>query len=102
MEKEQSLCKEKTHVELSEPKHYKVVFHNDDFTTMGFVVKVLQLVFFKSQQQAEELAMQIHIEGLGTAGIYSYDIAQSKAQKTTQMAREEGYPLRLTVEPEDK
>ena len=88
-------------MELSEPKHYKVVFHNDDFTTMGFVVKVLQLVFFKSQQQAEELAMQIHIEGLGTAGIYSYDIAQSKAQKTTQMAREEGYPLRLTVEPED-
>lgn len=45
MEKEQSLCKEKTHVELSEPKHYKVVFHNDDFTTMDFVVKVLQLVF---------------------------------------------------------
>ncbi len=88
-------------MELSEPKHYKVVFHNDDFTTMDFVVKVLQLVFFKSQLQAEDLTMKIHLEGSATAGIYSYDIAQSKAQKTTQMAREEGFPLRLTVEPED-
>lgn len=88
-------------MELHEPKHYKVVLHNDDFTTMDFVVKVLKIVFFKSQEEAESLMLKVHQQQSATAGVYSYDIAQSKAQKATQMAREEGFPLRLTVEPED-
>ena len=94
MEKEQSLCKEKKRVELHEPKHYKVILHNDDFTTMD-------IVFFKSQEEAEALMLKVHQQQSATAGVYSYDVAQSKAQKATQMAREEGFPLRLTVEPED-
>lgn len=101
MEKEQSLCKEKKRVELREPKRYKVVFHNDDITTVEFVVKVLTLLFFKTKTEAESLTLQIHFEGSAIVGIYSYDIAQSKAQKTIQMAREEGFPLQVTVEPED-
>jgi len=60
MEKEQSLCKEKKRVELHEPKHYKVILHNDDFTTMDFVVKVLKIVFFKSQEEAEALMLKVH------------------------------------------
>ncbi len=67
---------------------------------MDFVVKVLREVFFKSQEEAERLMLQVHHSDKAVVGIYSYDIAVSKVKKATAMAREAGFPLRLTYEPE--
>ena len=86
--------------ELREPQRYKVTIHNDDFTTMDFVVKILTTVFFKSKAEAEALMLAVHHSDKAVVGIYSYDVAVSKVQKATRMAREEGFPLRLTMEPE--
>ena len=94
MEQQQSSFKEKERIELREPRRFKVTIYNDDFTTMEFVVKVLTTVFYKSSAEAETLMLQV--------GIYSYDIAHSKVQKATRMARNEGFPLRLTVTPEEE
>lgn len=99
MPREQSSLKERINSDIKEPRHYAVVFHNDDFTPMDFVVKMLTEVFFKSPEEAEILMMKVHVEGKAIIGIYSLDIAASKAQKTTSIARKEGFPLRLTVEP---
>ena len=101
MAKEQSSVKERQRVDLDEPRRYKVTIYNDDFTTMEFVVKVLRVVFFKSQADAEALMLQVHHSDKAVVGSYSYDIAVSKVNKATQMAREEGFPLRLTYEPEE-
>ena len=101
MAKEQSSVRERQRVDLNEPRRYTVTIYNDDFTTMEFVVKVLRVVFFKSQADAEALMLQVHHSDKAVVGIYSYDIAVSKVNKATQMAREEGFPLRLTYEPEE-
>ncbi len=90
--------KERQRTGLKEPRRYKVYIHNDDFTTMDFVVKVLVRVFFKSEAEAEALMLQVHHSDKAVVGIYSYDIAVSKVKRATQMAREEGFPLRLTYE----
>jgi len=100
MPKEQSSIKERSHTDLREPKRYKVNIFNDDFTSMEFVVKILMEVFFKNKVEAEALMLQVHHSDKAVVGIYSYDIAVSKVQKATRMAREEGFPLRLTYEPE--
>jgi ATP-dependent Clp protease adaptor protein ClpS len=68
---------------------------------MEFVVKILKVVFFKSEAEAEALMLQVHHSDKAVVGIYSYDIAVSKVNKATQMARQEGFPLRLTCEPEE-
>ena len=89
-------------IDLREPRRFKVTIFNDDFTTMEFVVKILTTVFFKSTMEAEALMMQVHKSESAVIGIYTYDIARSKVQKATRMAREEGFPLRLTVTPEEE
>ena len=94
--------KEKERIDLREPRRFKVTIFNDDFTTMEFVVKILTTVFFKSTMEAEALMMQVHKSESAVIGIYTYDIARSKVQKATRMAREEGFPLRLTVTPEEE
>ena len=100
MAKEQSSVKERQRVDLDEPRRYKVTIYNDDFTTMEFVVMILTQVFFKSETEAEALMLQVHHSDKAVVGIYSYDVAVSKVRKATDMAREAGFPLRLTVEPE--
>ena len=100
MPKEQSSVRERQRTDLREPRRYKVIIHNDDFTTMDFVVMVLMTVFHKSQAEAEQLMLQVHHSDKAVVGIYSYDVAQSKIQRATMMAREEGFPLRLTCQPE--
>lgn len=102
MPKEQSQIRERQKTSIKEPRRYKVIIHNDDFTTMDFVVKVLKVVFFLSEENAEALMLQVHHSNKAVVGIYTYDIAVTKAQKATAMAREEGFPLRLTVEPEEQ
>lgn len=101
MPKEQSNIRERQRTDLREPHRYKVIFHNDDFTTMEFVVKVLEQVFFIDSQKAETLMLHIHHAGKAVVGIYTYDIAVSKANKATDMARTEGFPLRISIEPEE-
>ena len=102
MAKEQSATRERQRTDLREPRRYKVTIFNDDFTTMGFVVKILTQVFLKSQAEAETLMLMVHHSDKAVVGIYSYDVATSKVRKATSMAREEGFPLRLTVEPEEE
>ena len=99
MAKEQSATKERQRTDLREPRRYKVTIYNDDFTTMEFVVKILTQVFFKSEAEAEALMLKVHHSDKAVVGVYSYDVATSKVRKATTMAREEGFPLRRTVEP---
>ncbi len=84
---------------VKDPDLYDVVMLNDDFTTMDFVVKVLQQVFFKSADEAEALMFDIHQKGQAIVGTYTLDIAESKVNKATSMAREEQFPLRIKLEP---
>ena len=100
MPQEQSNVRERQKNNLKEPRRYKVIIHNDDFTTMEFVVEVLKTVFYLSNEKAEELMLQVHHANKAVVGIYTYDIAVSKANKAINMARAQGFPLRLTVEPE--
>lgn len=102
MEQQQSSFKERERIDLQEPRRFKVTIYNDDFTTMEFVVKVLTTIFFKSEAEAEALMMQVHKSQSAVVGIYSLDVAQSKVQKATLMARNEDFPLRLTVTPEEE
>lgn len=83
-----------------EPRRFRVLLHNDDFTTMEFVVHVLRSVFFKSEAEAETLMMAVHRQGKAVVGVYSRDIAHSKAQKARAMAKEAGFPLKVTTEGE--
>ena len=102
MPQQQSNVRERQRNLLKEPRRYKVIIHNDDFTTMDFVVEVLKTVFFYSDEKAEALMLQVHHANKAVVGIYTYDIAVSKANKAIYMAREKGFPLRLTVEPEEE
>lgn len=102
MEQQQSSYKERERIDLREPRRFKVTIYNDDFTTMEFVIKILTTIFFKSESEAEVLMMKVHKSQSAVVGIYSYDIAQSKVQKATRMARNEGFPLRLTITPEEE
>ena len=100
MAKPQTSVRNRTNVDLREPRRYKVIIYNDDFTTMEFVVLVLTSVFFKSAEEAEALMLAVHKSGSAVVGIYSYDVAISKVRKATMMAREENFPLRLECKPE--
>lgn len=83
---------------LEKPKMYKVVLHNDDFTTMEFVVFVLVHVFLRSEPEAFTIMMKVHREGAGIAGVYSFEVANMKAEKAMNLARAQEYPLLCTVE----
>lgn len=78
---------------------YYVIMHNDDFTSMEFVVRILKMIFRKGDGEAEQLMMHVHKNGSAQVGIYTYDMATTKSQEAMRLAREEGFPFRLTVEP---
>jgi len=101
MAKQQSNTRERTRVKNSYPMMYMVIMHNDDFTTMEFVVKVLKSVFYKDDALAEQLMLTVHRLGQAVVGIYTLDVASSKRDKAMRMAREEGFPFKMTIEPED-
>jgi len=82
------------------PKKYKVIMHNDDYTAMEFVVEVLTTIFRKSENEAVRLMQKIHIEGFAVCGVYTQEIAETKVEQTIELARENGYPLRCTMEEE--
>ena len=81
-----------------EPPLFKVLLHNDDYTTMEFVIWVLESVFNMPEEQAIQVMLNVHITGLGVAGIYTYEVAEMKVEKTSAMAREQEFPLLVTME----
>jgi ATP-dependent Clp protease adaptor protein ClpS len=85
---------------LEKPKLFKVILHNDDFTTMDFVVFVLQYVFNRSDAEAITIMLKVHNEGIGIAGIYPYEVASMKSEKAMNLAKAREYPLLCTVEEE--
>jgi ATP-dependent Clp protease adaptor protein ClpS len=85
---------------LEKPPLFKVLLHNDDFTTMEFVVYVLRTVFHKDEADAFTIMLNVHRAGVGVAGVYTYEIANMKAEKCMNLARAHEYPLLCTVEEE--
>lgn len=85
----------------AKPKMYKVVFHNDDYTTMEFVVSILMNIFHHTEASAIKIMMHIHTNGVGVAGVYTKEVAETKVAQTTHHARKNDYPLEVTIEPVD-
>lgn len=90
----------KTRKKTKKPDLYKVIVHNDDYTTQEFVVDVLQQFFFKTREEATALMLHVHHKGRAVVGAYTFDIAQSKVERVMRFARANGHPLMLTMEPE--
>jgi ATP-dependent Clp protease adaptor protein ClpS len=86
---------------LQRPKLYKVLLHNDNYTTRDFVVAVLREVFHKSETDAVQIMLHVHYNGIGVAGIYTFEVAETKIRLVEKLARENDFPLRLSMEPED-
>jgi len=83
---------------VAEPPMYKVLLHNDDYTTMDFVVMVLELVFNKDQNEAGRIMMNVHQQGIGVAGVYSRDVAETKIAVVHELALKNEFPLKCSME----
>ena len=93
-----SAIKEKVESKQQEPDQYKVILLNDDYTTMDFVVRVLETVFQKSPVEAYRVMMQVHRNGRGTAGVYPWEVAETKVETVASLANAAGFPLRAAIE----
>jgi ATP-dependent Clp protease adaptor protein ClpS len=82
------------------PRRYKVIFHNDDYTTMEFVIEVLKRFFHKTDTEAAHIMLTVHKTGAAVAGVFTRDVAETKSTEVMDYARESGMPLLLTTEPE--
>ena len=91
---------EKTRPEVRQPDFYKVILLNDDYTTMDFVVDVLETVFLKRPAEAHRIMMLVHTQGRGVCGVYPHEIAETKVEAVQVLARHHGFPLQATLEPE--
>jgi ATP-dependent Clp protease adaptor protein ClpS len=87
-------------VERTPPRQWRVLLHNDDFTTQEFVVWLLETVFAKSRAEAMAIMLHVHHAGLGVAGIYTKEVAETKVAAAERLAEEHEYPLRVSMEPE--
>ena len=85
-------------LEISEPQMFRVVLHNDDYTSMDFVVEVLTTIFHKSEPEAVQIMLQIHEKERAVCGVYSFEIAQTKAEQVKQLAKKNEFPLLATIE----
>ena len=92
----------KPEVNLKRPRLYRVLLHNYDYTTREFVVQVLHIVFHLSEQDSFRVMLHVHYTGVGVAGVFTREVAETKIQRTERMAREQEFPLRLTMEPEEE
>jgi ATP-dependent Clp protease adaptor protein ClpS len=84
-----------------EPPSFAVILHNDHYTTMEFVVNVLERFFHKKEQEAQQIMLQIHQKGKGVAGVYHFEIAETKVAQVIDFARSKGFPLMCSTEPLD-
>ena len=87
-----------TEKKLKRPPLYKVLLHNDDYTTKEFVVQILQYVFHREQTEAVQIMLHVHRKGIGVAGVYTYEIAETKVTLVESLARQHEYPLKCTME----
>ena len=95
-----TLTESRSEQKLQRPRMWRVLLHNDDYTTQDFVVWVLETIFVKPRPEAFAIMMSVHQSGLGIAGVYTHDVAETKAKMTKQLAEEHEFPLLVTMEPE--
>ena len=88
--------------DIAEPPMYKVLLHNDNFTPMDFVVSILQNVFQKDPDTAQRIMLDVHHKGVGCCGVYPYEIAETKVAIVNQQAKQQNYPLKCSMETDDK
>ncbi len=86
--------------DLGEPRRFRVLLHNDHYTTMEFVVEILESVFNKNAPEATRIMLNVHKQGIGVCGVYSYEIAETKVDRVHYLAKEHGFPLRCSMERE--
>ena len=98
--KHEEQVQERQKTKKKRPRLWKVLLHNDDYTTMEFVVQVLMEYFHKEETEAVAIMLSVHQKGLGVAGVYTKDVATAKVEQVTHTAEEAGYPLLVTAEPE--
>jgi ATP-dependent Clp protease adaptor protein ClpS len=91
---------ERTRQETKKPELFKVLLLNDDYTTMEFVVEILESVFNKAPAEAHRIMMAVHTQGQGLCGVYPFEVAETKVATVVELARGQGFPLRATMEPE--
>lgn len=91
--------KQESKTRLQKPRQWKVLLHNDNYTTRDFVVYLLQTVFGKSEPDAVRIMLHVHNNGIGVAGIYTYEVAETKLETTISLARQNEFPLMATIEP---
>jgi ATP-dependent Clp protease adaptor protein ClpS len=89
---------ERTKPRVQEPIQYRVILHNDDYTTMDFVIEILESIFHKQPAEAFRLMMQVHTQGQAMCGIYPHEVAETKVGAVHDLAREHGFPLRASME----
>jgi len=97
-----TLTQVKPEKKLKRPRLYRVLLHNDDYTTREFVVQVLHSVFHRDEQDAIRIMLHVHHNGVGVAGVFTREVAETKIQRVEHLAREQEFPLRLTMEPEEE
>jgi ATP-dependent Clp protease adaptor protein ClpS len=97
---ESTLTESRTEQELEQPRMWRVLLHNDDYTTQDFVIWVLESIFHKPRGEAFSIMMSVHRSGMGVAGVYTHDVAETKMKTTKQLAEEHEFPLLVTMEPE--
>ena len=90
----------RTQSKTKKPRMYKVLLHNDDYTTMEFVVWLLQRVFKRTQAESTRIMLHIHQTGIGVAGVYTREIAETRMIQVLELAEQNGHPLQCTMEPE--
>jgi ATP-dependent Clp protease adaptor protein ClpS len=93
-----SAIKDRTELKNQEPKLFNVILLNDDYTTMEFVLQVLETLFQKSPAEAFRIMMHVHRNGRGLAGVYTWEVAETKADAVAVLAADAGFPLRATIE----
>ena len=91
---------ERTKQETKKPELYKVLLLNDDYTTMDFVVEVLEAIFHKQPVEAFRIMLMVHTQGKGLCGVYPHEVAETKVGAVVEAARDRGFPLRAAMEPE--
>ena len=98
MENQQTLIEPRAEEEIRAPRPYRVLLHNDPYTTMEFVIEVIVAVFHKPAAEATRIMLDVHHKGIGVVGAYPYDIAASRAREVERRARQSNFPLKCTVE----
>ena len=97
-----TLLESQSDQKVERPRMWRVLLHNDDYTTQEFVVWILETIFHKDRGEAFEIMMSVHRSGMGIAGVYTHDVADTRVRTTKQLAEEHEYPLLVTMEPDSQ